>query len=488
MALQKRDQIFMWAVVAAVPVVLMAVSFIFDPWSWGLMDDMSQLRTLRQESWWSAAGKILQSSFRGEDGKLTWLFYIYMTTFYPLFQNDPKAFYFFKLLITAATLGVWAFNVRLLTRSWAGSFLLCAVAFSFYSFYDAVVFLSSHEILGAFFMGLALTAFIHGAVLPIAAGKRCSWGVIALGWVAVFLAFGCKEPFVFAFLGLGLSLGVWSCMRRRWDTELHALLILAASMSYGFFLKFFIQKGYTARYDPTNFPVLTANLAVWFKTVAVFHAPWIALAVTALVLQWRRRSSALAGSAPFFGVLVGLSMYAVYLAGILPWQANSYHVVPLGVFFAFSAAVFLSKFLEEASPWLVRIIAASALIFEMAVCYHSFGAMAHYRNDTQVLVSWMATNHQFQTDMAQGWQGATNAWEPGRAVPDLLKREHGITVEAFAPKFNVKEIICDHKCVYYLYDPKLGDQDLRRLKEMWSVVFQSKSWILFRRSFWVEGC
>ena len=478
----------MWALVAVVPIILMASSFICDSWSWGLMDDVSQLQHVRQGSWWSAVVEIIRSSFRGDDGKLTWLYYIYATTFYSLFQSSPKAFYFFKLLITVATLLVWGFNVRLLTRSWAGGFLLCVVAFSFYSFYDAVVYLSTHEILGVFFFGLTLMAFIVGIVLPVAEGKKCSWGIIVLGWFAAFLALGCKEPFVCAFLGLGTSLGIWSLMRRRWDLGLQALLILAASVLYGLFLTFFIQKAYTAHYDLMNVPVVCANFLGWWRTVAVCHFPWIALAVIAVLLQWKKKSAVLAGSAPLFGVITGLSLYGFYLLGILPWQANAYHVVPLGVFFAFSVAVFLVKFLEESSLWTVRTIAIVALIFEIFICYRSFGTWATYRNDTQELVAWMGMNQQFQIDMAKGWQGATNAFEPGTTFPKILERQYGVKIQSFSPMYNLKEIVCDQKTIYYLYDPGLRAQDLRPLKGMWSVTFQSKSWILFRRSFWIEGC
>lgn len=486
---QKREHIFLWAIIAVVPVILMSASFLFDQWSWGLMDDVGLLRISHEKAWWPSVCEIVKSSFSGQDGKLTWVYYAYAVTFYPIFENAPRLFYFFKLFIAVVSLLIWGFNVRLLTNSWLGALFLCVVAFSFYNFYDAIFYLSTHEILGVFFLGVALTAFITGVIRPVAEGKRCSWPPVLLGWLCLLLACGSKEPFVFTFLGLGVGLGLWAWLRRRWDVGLQAFAMIASSVLYGLVLKIFIQKGYTARYNPTDFPVLWANLCIWWRDVALFHLPWMALIVLIIILQRFRKIPIVAGSTALFGILTGSLFYIFYLLVILPWQANSYHVVSLGVFFAFVTAVAAANFLEHSSGKVLGLIALGGLVFEILVCSHSFGAMATYRNDSADLVKWMKYNHQFQRDMAEGWRGATNAIEAGETFPKLLEKQSGAKIEPFYSSFNVKGIICDPKVVYYLYDPKLGDQDLRRLEFMWSVAFESKSWTLFRRSFWADiGC
>ena len=171
---------------------------------------------------------------------------------------------------------------------------------------------------------------------------------------------------------------------------------------------------------------------------------------------------------------------------MLPWQVTDFYVIPLGVFFAFAVTMVLVRFLDTAPGWVTKSAVLLALVFNVLVCGQAFGKMASYRNDTAQLLDWLKYNQQYRQDVGQGFQTATNAMEAGVAIPQLLAKETGVLIPAFPEKYIVKEIMYDPKVVYYLYNPRMGDQDLRRISQMWSVAFSSKSWTLFRRNFWVN--
>ncbi|MBF0620065.1 MAG: hypothetical protein HQL19_07850 [Candidatus Omnitrophica bacterium] len=55
----------------------------------------------------------------------------------------------------------------------------------------------------------------------------------------------------------------------------------------------------------------------------------------------------------------------------------------------------------------------------------SFGSMAKYRNDTELLLQWMEKDPVFNMDVANAWRMRTNAMEPGTTLPQMLKARTG---------------------------------------------------------------
>jgi len=474
---RNNQNVFLWALVAIIPFVFMAVSFIHDQWTWGLMDDLNYLN--QHGGWWSSTinnfqGLLLWGTFRPS-------YAAYLAAFYPLFQNAPKLFYLFKLILVAATLLIWGYNARLLTGKAIAQFLLPSISLSYYFFYDSAKYLSIQEPLGLFFLGIALLCFINAGILPAAENKPLGWGWLSAGLVLLVLCVLSKEVFVTSAIAMaGMFLLTTLIYKNRSLGWLGIILFLSAS-AYGLFLKLGFQHGYTARYSFTDWHKISWNFHDWLSRSFVFHAPWVLLIVIFIIFRFVKREPVLRNKQESIALATGAALYFLFLLVLLPWQVSDFYAIPLGVFFAFFATVLLVDDLDKAGGVVIKTIIFFALIFNISVCYFSFGKMITYKNDTIRLLDWLTYNQEFQEAMQRGWNVATNAWEPGDKIPELLKIRTGIAIPHFSYVPSVKDIVTNPRILYYLYNPYSGDQDLRLIHQLYSVVFSSQNWTLFER-------
>ena len=125
---------------------------------------------------------------------------------YNIFSSSPTGFYIFRWFEVLGTLLVWGYIAFLVTGKKIAFPLLIAVTLGFYNFYDAFFFLSTQEIMGLLFSGIA-TALLLRTLPGFLEGKRkFAWGP-AVGALFCFLtAFGFKETFFIFPVALGVGL------------------------------------------------------------------------------------------------------------------------------------------------------------------------------------------------------------------------------------------------------------------------------------------
>jgi len=475
---RNNKNVFLWALVAIVPFTIMAVSFCYDQWTWGLMDDLNYLD---QHGGW------LASTINNFLNLVTWgtcrpTYAAYLAAFYPLFHNAPKLFYIFKLAIVAATLMIWGFNARLLTGKRIAQYLLPSITLSYYFFYDSAKYLSIQEPLGLFFLGIALLCFITAGIFPAERRKPLLWKWLIAGLLSLILCVLSKEVFVTCAMVLAGTFILTSLIHKNRPLLWSGIFIFLLALAYGLFLKISFQHGYTARYNFMDFGKILSNLHDWLTRSLVFHLPWILLMTAFGTISFLKRVTIFKNKRKFIGLATGAALYSLFLVILLPWQVSDFYAIPLGLFFAFFTTLFLADDLEKCSGWPLKIIVSSALIFNISVCYCSFEKMTSYRNDTVQLLDWLTYNHEFNSAIQHGWEIATNAEEPGHAIPELLKRRTGATIPPFSYVPSVKDIVSGPRTLYYLYNPYSGDQDLRLIHQVYSVVFSSRNWTLFERN------
>lgn len=474
---------FFWALVALAPLAMIAGSYLTDHWTWGLMDDLGMLA--RSGTWWQRCTSLFATMFSA--GSCRPMFAPYVATFYPFFKTSPQSFYFFKLFLTSGTLLLWGLSARALTKQHVSLFLVPAIALSFPFFYDTFAYLSIQEPQGMFFLGLAVYFLVKGCVLPVAENQPLRFSFLIPGILFLLLSGLNKEIFSVSVFAFGIAMAFWALIYRRASLLWSALGVVILSAAYLVYLKFFFAHAYSSRYDMKDIGTIINNWHLWLHQSAVYHLPWGILLVLAIFSGVKNKRPVCPEPAAAFGVIAGILFYASFLLLLLPWQVTDFYVIPLGVFFAFGSSMILGNFLSCCGLWLGRVLVVLALCLNILVCQYSFGKMAAYRNDTAQLIDWMEHNQQFHQDMAAGFIGATNAQEAGDTIPQLLNKQAGISVPSFSFLYQVKDIMSAPKVVYYLYNPKLGDQDLRRINMMWSEVYSSRSWILFRRIFWIKS-
>ena len=179
--------------------------------------------------------------------------------------------------------------------------------------------------------------------------------------------------------------------------------------------------------------------------------------------------------------LTGVGAYAGYAVFLLPWSTWGHYAYPLGVFFAFSMAVVLADRIERlpARPFIALV--AISVLFAMIVGASALKFQATYQYDTANLIKWLATNSLFEHELSLGAVVRGNAQEPCTAVVRRTNVVYGKKYEDFIFTPSVRDILSDVKTRYYLWGPYWGNQDLSRLGQMWTPMFVSEHWVLFRR-------
>ena len=445
-------------------------------WSWGLMDDYS-LRVL-SGGLWERIGHSLGSmvSF----GVFRPVAAVHYAILYKVFENNPQGFYIFRWVECVASIGVWAYLSQRVTRSRFAVPLFLFVVLSFYKFYDAFFFLSIQEILGVLFFGIALLGSLNALEAKLEHGGPVHWGWCVTAGISLVLAFGSKDLFCVTGIALGLGLLIVAFMARKKGLFGFGATVLAAGAAYALMLKLFIVKGYSSSYEKIDLVAIGQNVQLWVQKDLLSHAPWIVLSVALLLFVPRKNSWTVSRHWCF---LTGALAYAGYLILLLPWSTWGHYAGPLGVFFAFTLTVLIADKLEDLNVPASLLIGVAAFVFALTVGGMALKFQSGYQADTANLMKWLSVNDVFAHDIESGAVVRGNAWEPCSAIVTGVSLAYGKKFPEFVFTANVGDVLKDIRTRYYLWNPFWGDQDLSRLGHMWTPMYVSEHWILFRRMY-----
>ncbi len=470
---EQRQPLLVWgfALAAAAPFLVVLVSLLTQTWSWGLMDDHSILGIPGgiMGKWWTYFRQILGN------GAMRPVATFHAALTYKIFENSPGLFHLFRFVEVAAAVLVWALAAFQLTGKRWTIFLTIAVAMSFHYLYDAFFFLSTQEILGVFFTGVALL-LVHRSLHAIfSGGSGIGWGYFGCGILAYFLALGCKEPFI-AF-GFALGIGMMLLSPRVKEVDRLSLLLAGGSLVilslfYGVFLKVCVTAPYTAAYSFTDKAKLAGNLLQWFKKDLLNHAPWI----MAVFLLGRRSFPGGFQLREQWGILFGGSYYIFFLGLLLPWSAVVYLATPLGVIFAFLIAIVSARALEQCASAAAGRVMVMALVVNIAVAGYATTREMIYHLDTQNLLVWSSLHPDFQEASRQG-RVFSNAPEPSVAIPSHVNRRWGLNMDYF---HNGGFSRSNSSAEFFVYSSRFGGFPADDLKG-WRPAFYGKYWQVYER-------
>ncbi len=454
---------------AIVPLAMILASFCLGGWTWGLIEDVSLISP--QHSLWKRLHDFAWDISSG--GRFNPTNGVHLAVFYRLFASSPGAFHIFHWFCVVLALFFWGLLASRVTRCKTALPLFFAIALSFPRLYDAFFYLSPAEIIGILFSGAAALAFFKMVEGNTSMPQRLAAAFLL---VAAVLS---KEPFVALALALGFSFFIYSFRHpARQELRWSAIAMIAAGILFCAFLKMYVVKDYSSDYGFTNVARITGNVLLWAKKPLLFHLPWI---IAAALLYWRGRK-------PFSGteqwaLWFGGTLYLIYLLLLLPWSTWGHYATPLAVFFAFTMTVFMARMLEELAWPIWSAFLSCAFVFCVMTGSIEWRFHFTYQRDTENLVQWLSKNAIFQHDMELGAIVRANAYEPGDRIPEKVRMFHKKNLKNFTFTSSVGELMRDPQAVYYLWGPDWGDQDLGRLENMWTPVFVSQHWILFRRMY-----
>ncbi len=462
---------WIWAFPVLVPLLLVLFSYIFLSWSWGLMDDL-QLLGVPGGVFERTKGIFLMYFHFGE---CKWTHALHCALFYKIFAHAPRLFHIFKWAEISAMLLVWGAAARRLTGRPVLVLLVPAIALSFHYLYDQFFFLSTHETTGLLFLGLALWCVVK-ILFGKANEKKSTYLWVAAG-ICLLLSLGAKETFVSGGIALGLAVAALFWLSRPFQIRyLYSGLLLAALyLAYGVVLKKVVCSVYTSGYSLFDLKVILGNFKTWVFKDLLNHTPWIA---AALALWFgTRKKSALYTVAEKWGIVLGVLLYACFLAVLLPWNPTTYYAGPFGVFFAFTAAIFMAPLLETASPRRNFVIVAGALVFNLFVAQYALTRESTYHQNTQDLWQWIKGNKDFQ-EADRLKQVDCNAPEAAMAIPGHADRRWGLGLELFKYQGDVKQAL-EEGARYFVYSPRFGTHAFDASR--WGTVFYSQYWQVYQR-------
>lgn len=467
---------YLWWLPALFPLLLVFYSLTAETWSWGLMDDHNMAYVVGGV--WENAWQLAEGLFKA--GRLNPTYALHSAILYKIFQNHPGAYFVFRFFEVLLALIFWSLSTVSITKSKYAAPIFLTVTLSFFKFYDSFYFLSTNEILGILFSGICVYLLLKRLTIVFNSNEKFSWNVLVGAGLCFLLAITSKEPFIAVGMALGLSLMVMGWKEKKKNILAIGMGIFIFSIGYMAVLKFFIIKGYSAQYTLTK-EMIFANLSVWRNKVVFNHLPWI---FAGIILMFTSRSVLKLSPIMQWGAICGISLYLFYLICILPWSAWGHYVIPLGVFFAFTFTILMTDIVTSLRPSLMALIIALGLIFNVFIGGKAVYFHVNYQYDTQNMLDWLAHNAIFKHEVADG--SATvrcNAEEPSSAIPKLTNAYFGTAYANFIYTAKVKDILLDSSTKYFVWAPSWGDQDLRKLQNMWTPMFISKSWIVFRRMY-----
>jgi hypothetical protein len=462
----------LWVIPALLPLLLILFFYVLRPWSWGLMDDLTIL-----SSGTGIAGRFMKYFIDLVNwGVFRPTFVAHSAVFYTTFEHAPGLFYVLKWFEIMLMLGIWAWVVAGIRRSWAAGVFFSAIALSFHFLYDQFFFLSTQETLGLLFLGLSVKVFAG----LLNASKRKSVLIPAMaGLFFLLCAFGAKETFVACGLAFGLALCVVGFGPGKDRRSLRAgLSITIVAIAYGIMLKIFVSKGYTGGYSFTAVQLLLANFSGWMRKDLINHLPWVVATGGVFVMtggqaRWREFSSD-----ERFGLVLGALCYVFFLGILLPWNTTTYYAGPFGVFFAFFVAILLSRRLEKLHLKMNVLLIVCACALNLFVCTYALNREATYQYDTQNLWQWVKGNDDFQSAAKQALV-ACNAMEASVAIPGHADRWWALGLKSFkhTPTIEAARL---NGSQYFVYSPRFGALDASGL-EGWGTEFYSKYWQVYQK-------
>lgn len=484
----EQGQFRLWVIVAAGPLITLFFSFILGSWSWGLMDDYTILVSgdgIAERSW-------NYFTTLGQWGVFRPTFAAHSAVFYSIFANSPKSFYIFRLLEISVVLIIWGACAYGITRKKISLVLLPAVALSFHYFYDGFFYLSSQEMIGLLFLGIAVRLFFDhvGPVMDTDVQQRAGsldWKKWLAGLFMLLCAFGAKETFISCGMAIGAAYLYLAWARRKSSRAktifLYALALMAVTVLWAWLIFAFIKSNYTSGYSVTDMTKLGSNLQAWFKKDLLNHSPWL-IAIVFIFLMMGKNGDIRKIIRGFslrlkWGIALGTLLYGGFLLILLPWNTVSYYAAPLGLFWAFLITMLITEGISQVGIRLQILLIVGALLMNQFICQYALAREATYQYDTANLMVWLKTNEASfdeKTDLI-----ATNAMEPAAAIPGLLNRTQGTQVQPFAwttdPDRPLEE---GRQGNYYLYSPRFYGIDLGKLQQ-WQIIFLSKNWVMYKR-------
>ena len=468
---------YLWWIPALVPLLMVLATFLLGGWFWGVMDDI-KYRAVTGHVWQETV-RLYFGYFRV--GRLMPTTALYVAFFYKIFSNNPTVFFIFRWIEVLATLGIWSiFVVKVSGRKWAAG-LFFAITLGFYKFYESFFYLSISEVIALFFAGLGVLFFFQGIKSALDHGERIRRGSIIVSVLALLAALGAKETFFILVMVLGIS-AIMVSIRR---VQLKNVFWLGAgffvfAIGYALILKLYIMRGYSAQYGISDLNKIFFNILVWVTKDLPCHLPWILIAV---ILTARGKWPKYPALSKRFAVIFSVLLYVGYVLVLLPWQTWGHYVSPLGIFFALMTALLITDNLESFGRKLWWVFFAVILFFNIITASAIVRWHYSYQRDTQNLVEWLAQNVIFEHDISSGAIVRGNAYEACDTIPMMVQFRYGKQYAGFIPTYSVREILQDSQTRYFLFDRFGGDQDLRRLGAMWTPVFLSDHWIMFRRMY-----
>jgi hypothetical protein len=468
---------YLWWIPALVSLAMVLATFLLGGWFWGVMDDIKYR---------AISGSVWQETVRWfgiylKIGRLMPTTALHMAFFYKLFSNNPTAFFIFRWVEVVATLGIWSiFVAKASGRKWAAG-LFFAITLGFYKFYESFFFLSITEVIALFFAGLGVLFFFQGIKSALEHGGKIRKRNIIFSLLALLAALGAKETFFILVLAMGVSAMAVSIRK----AQLKNVFWLGAgflifSIAYALVLKFCVVRDYSAQYGVFDLNTIFSNIMTWVVKDLPCHLPWI-LAV--VILMARGKWPKFPALSQRFGVIFSILLYVGYVLVLLPWKTWGHYVIPLGLFFALMIALLITDHLESLGRKLWWALFAAILFFNIITASSVLRWHYSYQRDTQNLVEWLARNVIFEHDISSGALVRGNAMEACDAIPGMVRFLYGKQYASFIATSSVREILQDPLTRYFLFDRFGGDQDLRRLGDMWTPVFLSDHWIMFRRMY-----
>lgn len=470
-----------WFLPALAPFLLILFSFIFDVWSWGLMDDHGILEcgTGSLSRWRQYFPGLIQW------GVFRPVFVLHSAVFYSLFSSSAKAFYIFKLFEVFFLLVIWGIAGYRITRRKIALWFIPAITLSFHYFYDTFFYLSSHEFLGLWGVGLAVHCFISALrqmACPEPKLKKAHTFFMG-GILCLLFAFASKETFVSCGMAAGFSLFLVSFFNPDKRLKKYLLFygfgIMALSAIYAIGLKIFIQSSYTSHYQLGNWAYLGDSLLNWFKKDFLNHIPWLIF----LAWAWKNKMKPISTDDGGYnrglfvwGMLVSIFLYLGFLAVLLPWNTLSYYASPLGLFFASAIGIGLIRIVDDWNTSRQLIVVILALTLNLLVCYYALSRERTYQADTYNLMQWLKARHEQLVTVEKNTLVSTNAMEAGNAIPAYLKRQ-GVVI----PVFSYGRVPSQEgNDIFYLYSPRFGFISSGHFKN-YQMEFFSRNWVLYKK-------
>ena len=161
----------------------------------------------------------------------------------------------------------------------------------------------------------------------------------------------------------------------------------------------------------------------------------------------------------------------------------SYMAIPLAIFFGLAMAVILSPFLAVLKNRGQYFLTGIFLILNMLPASAELVSFEQYNHDTIFLLKWIDHDPYLKMASLSGKHFGCNGMEPSTAIPDLVKSINNKDMPAVSYVPVVKDIVNDKDMLFYFYLTHWGDQDLSLLGDMWTAVFVSENWVVFRRNY-----